>query len=114
MMEANTICTGQIAGIISRAGFEGNSASYEDCVTVAATTAVINKTASRLTCHGESNVTRLPRAALFGGPTETIYNSADLVTSNQARTQHELPPLIGGDGRPLHISPCARNDWQRP
>ena len=33
-----------------------------------------------------------PRIAVFAGPTATILNTPDLVTSNQARVRHGLPP----------------------
>lgn len=38
---------------------------------------------------------------MFAGPTATILNTADLVTSNQGRIRHGLPLLAGHDGRPL-------------
>jgi hypothetical protein len=43
-----------------------------------------------------------PRIAVFTGATATILNSAPLITSNQARARHGLPPLTdpwGGDLR---------------
>jgi hypothetical protein len=39
-----------------------------------------------------------PRIAVFSGPTATIMNSAPLVTSNQARDRHGLPPLVATEG----------------
>jgi hypothetical protein len=42
-----------------------------------------------------------PRIAVFAGPTATIMNSAPLVTSNQARRRHGLPPRTDDWGRPL-------------
>lgn len=44
-----------------------------------------------------------PRIAVFSGPTATISNSADLVTSNMARARHGLPLLTGADGKPLRF-----------
>ncbi len=42
---------------------------------------------------------QLPRIAVFAGPTATICNTPDLVTSNQARARHKLPALLTPDGR---------------
>ncbi|WP_254398911.1 asparaginase domain-containing protein [Streptomyces sp. AC602_WCS936] len=36
-----------------------------------------------------------PRIAVFAGPTATILNTPDLVTSNKARARHGLPPRPG-------------------
>src|SRR5436305_12093396 len=44
-----------------------------------------------------------PRIAVFSGPTATIGNSPPLVTSNQARTRHGLPPLTAPDGGPVRF-----------
>jgi len=58
--------------------------------------------------HDARPVSSLPKIAVFGGPTATICNTADLVTSNKARVRHGLPLLRGGDGQPL------RHDILRP
>ena len=44
-----------------------------------------------------------PRIAVFSGPTATIGNSPPLVTANQARERHGLPPLTAPDGGPLRF-----------
>ncbi|MEX0664285.1 MAG: asparaginase domain-containing protein [Acidimicrobiia bacterium] len=44
-----------------------------------------------------------PRIAVFSGPTATITNTPDLVTSNQARTRHGLPLLTAPDGGPTRF-----------
>src|SRR5919198_4887439 len=38
-----------------------------------------------------------PRIAVFAGPTATILNTPDLITSNKARTRHGLPLRPGLD-----------------
>jgi len=44
-----------------------------------------------------------PRIAHFAGSNATIQNTPPLVTSNKARAKYGLPPLTGGDGRPLRF-----------
>ena len=36
-----------------------------------------------------------PRIAVFAGPTATVLNTPDLVTSNKARARHGLAPRPG-------------------
>jgi L-asparaginase len=52
--------------------------------------------------------TARPRIAVFSGPTATIGNSPDLVTSNQARKRHGLPLLTTRTGE------APRFDTLRP
>ncbi len=42
-----------------------------------------------------------PKIAVFSGPTATIQNSPQLITSNKARSAAGLPLVNGLDGRPL-------------
>jgi hypothetical protein len=44
-----------------------------------------------------------PRIAVFSGPTATIGNSPPLVTANQARARHGLPPITAPDGGPVRF-----------
>jgi hypothetical protein len=41
------------------------------------------------------------RIAHLAGPNATIQNTPPLVTSNKARTKHQLPVRRGSDGTPL-------------
>jgi hypothetical protein len=42
-----------------------------------------------------------PRIAVFAGPTATVANAPDLVTSDKARARHDLPPLSAPGGSPV-------------
>ncbi len=41
-----------------------------------------------------------PKIAIFAGATATVLNTEPLVTSNKARIQHGLTPMLERDGRP--------------
>lgn len=58
--------------------------------------------------HSINPETSLPRIAVFAGPTATILNTPDLVTSNKARSRHSLPLRGGRDLlRPQRLAAAA-------
>jgi len=55
-----------------------------------------------------------PRIAVFSGAVATIANSAPLVTSNQARAKHGLPPRANPDGSPMRWDALRPQRLARP